>query len=177
MSIGIPGLRGTDHIGLTVPDIDQAISFFCHVIGGELIYQTGTFEDSLGSFMVDYLNVHARARIKAVAFIRCGDGCNYELFEYWSPDQQLTAPKNSDVGGHHLGFYVDDINEGVAHLHKHNVRVLGEPVQETEGPGAGESWVYFLSPWGLQMELISYPDGKAYQRSVGRVLWQPDRLS
>ena len=25
---GLPGLRGTDHIGFTVPDIDEAVAFF-----------------------------------------------------------------------------------------------------------------------------------------------------
>ena len=42
--------------------------------------------------------------------------------------------------------------------------VLGEPTCMTEGPTAGESWVYFLAPWGMQLELVSYPQGKAYSR-------------
>lgn len=33
---GIPGLRGTDHIGFTVPDLEQAVDFFVNVIGCEL---------------------------------------------------------------------------------------------------------------------------------------------
>ena len=30
---GMPGLKGTDHIGFTVPDLDEAIDFFVNVIG------------------------------------------------------------------------------------------------------------------------------------------------
>ena len=26
----------------------------------------------------------------------------------------------------------------------------------------GQRWVYFLSPWGMQFELVSYPHGKAF---------------
>jgi len=33
----------------------------------------------------------------------------------------------------------------------------------SEGASAGLTWVYFLSPWGMQLELVSYPNGKAYQ--------------
>ena len=40
-STGIPGLRGTDHIGFTVPDLEQAVDFFVNVIGCELSYELG----------------------------------------------------------------------------------------------------------------------------------------
>jgi glyoxylase I family protein len=41
--------------------------------------------------------------------------------------------------------------------------VLGDPTVSS-GPSAGQRWVYFLAPWGMQWELVSYPDGKAYDR-------------
>ncbi|MGH3107316.1 MAG: VOC family protein, partial [Rubrobacter sp.] len=34
----LPGLRGVDHIGITVPDMEQATSFFVDVLGCELLY-------------------------------------------------------------------------------------------------------------------------------------------
>ena len=42
-----------------------------------------------------------------------------------------------------------------------------------EGPSAGQTWVYFLAPWGMQLELVSYPDGKAYEATTTRRLWHP----
>ena len=30
---GLPGLRGVDHVGITVPDIEQATAFFVDVLG------------------------------------------------------------------------------------------------------------------------------------------------
>ena len=51
--------------------------------------------------------------------------------------------------------------------------VLGEPTCMTEGPTAGESWVYFLAPWGMQLELVSYPKGKAYSRQSPVALFDP----
>jgi hypothetical protein len=43
--------------------------------------------------------------------------------------------------------------------------VLGEPTAST-GPSEGQRWIYFLSPWGMQFELVSYPGGKAFDRGV-----------
>ena len=42
--------------------------------------------------------------------IRIGKHHNVELFEYDAPVQQTVQPRNSDIGGHHMGFYVDDID-------------------------------------------------------------------
>lgn len=53
------------------------------------------------------------------------------------------------------------------------IRVLGEPSTFTEGPGKGLTWVYFLAPWGLQLELVSFPDGMAYEQGRNRLLWDP----
>jgi len=170
---GLPGLRGTDHIGLTVPDLDEAIDFFVNVIGCEPFYELGPFSDADGDWMQTHLNVHPRAVMRRLKFLRCRNGSNYELFEYESPDQVKEPPKNSDVGGHHLAFYVDDFDAGLAHLKAHGVTILGEPTVRTAGPSGGQTWVYFLAPWGLQLELVSFPNGKAYEQDYEHKLWHP----
>jgi hypothetical protein len=43
----------------------------------------------------------------------------------------------------------------------------------SEGPAAGQSILYFLTPWGTQMELISYPKGMAYEKDSAVKLWSP----
>jgi catechol 2,3-dioxygenase-like lactoylglutathione lyase family enzyme len=170
---GIPSLRGQDQVGLTVPDLAQAIDFFVNVVGCELATQFGPFRDDTGSFMADTLNVHPRAVVEQIALLRCGFGSNIELFQYSAPDQRDAIPKNSDIGGHHLAFYVDDIDAAVAYLKAHGVTVLSGPLPVTEGPAAGQTINYFLAPWGLQLELISYPRGMAYESAGGTVLWSP----
>ena len=170
---GIPSLRGQDHTGITVPDIEAAIRFFLDVVGCELITTFGPFRDDSGSFMADTLNVHPRAVIHHIALLRCGMGSNIELFQYSAPDQRDNIPKNSDVGGHHLAFYVDDIDSAVAYLKGQGVQVLAGPLPVTEGPAAGQVINYFMAPWGLQLELISYPKGMAYEANARTVLWSP----
>jgi catechol 2,3-dioxygenase-like lactoylglutathione lyase family enzyme len=137
---GLPGLRGTDHIGFTVPDLDAAVDFFVNVIGCEAFYDLGPFQFD-DDWMQRQLNVHPRAVMRRLKFLRCRHGSNFEIFEYEAPDQNTSQPKNSDIGGHHLAFYVDDMDAALAYLREKGVRILGEPVVRTEGPSAGQTWV------------------------------------
>ena len=172
----IPGLRGTDHIGFTVPDMDQAIDFFVDVIGCEAFFELGPLKSD-DDWMQVHLNVHPRAVARRVKFMRCGFGANFELFEYSAPEQKRGQPLNSDVGGHHLAFYVDDIEAAIAYLRDKCVTLLGAPTVRTEGANAGQTWIYFLAPWGMQFELVSFPGGKGYERDTERRLWHSARPS
>jgi catechol 2,3-dioxygenase-like lactoylglutathione lyase family enzyme len=170
---GIPGMRGPDHVGFTVPDLDEAVAFFGEVIGCQAFYPLGPFSGGDSTWMADHLNVDAKATIPAMRLMRCGNGANLEIFQYTAPDQNTVPPRNSDIGGHHVAFYVDDMAAAVAYLEGKGVKVLGAPTTMTEGPSAGETWVYFLAPWGMQLELVSYPDGKAYEAEFEGRLWDP----
>ncbi|MDI4657030.1 VOC family protein [Xanthobacter autotrophicus] len=167
---GLPGLRGTDHIGFTVPDIDEAVRFFVEVIGCIQVYELGPFQAE-DDWMARQLNVDPRTIMKKLVFLRCGFGSNFEIFQYIAPEQRTIQPRNSDVGGHHLAFYVDDMNAAVRHLEAHGARICGAPVTRESGPSGGQTWVYFLTPWGMQCELVSFPDGKAYERTTALRLW------
>ena len=76
---GMPGLKGTDHIGFTVPDLDAAIDFFVNVIGCEPFYELGPFASD-GDWMQTHLNVHPRTVMKKLRFLRCRNGANFEVF-------------------------------------------------------------------------------------------------
>jgi catechol 2,3-dioxygenase-like lactoylglutathione lyase family enzyme len=167
----IPGLRGHDHTGITVPDVKAATAFFTDVLGCSHAMSFGPFSDDKGTFMQDVVNVNPRAVIDEISMVRCGYGSNIELFQYQSPDQAKTLPKNSDYGGHHIALYVDDIDKAAAYLKSKNVTTMKGPIPVNEGPAAGQSILYFLTPWGLQMELISYPKGMAYEKDAKSLLW------
>jgi glyoxylase I family protein len=167
----IPGMRGADHIGLTVPDLDEAERFFIDVLGAVHVYTLGP-KRSDDDFMAVQLGVHPRTEITEIRFLRLGTGTNVELFHYDSADGQRPQPRNSDIGGHHLALYVDDLDAAVADLRARGIDVMGEPVVSS-GASAGQRWVYFRSPWGMQFELVSFPDGKAYEEDAEVLLWHP----
>lgn len=174
--MGLPGLAGADHVGITVPDLEAATRFFVEVIGCRVAFEVGPFMSD-DDWMKRHLGVDARSKINKLRMLKCANGPSIELFEYDVKDQKKTGPKNSDVGGHHLGFYVSDLNAAVAHLRLHGVRVLGEPTLMKEGPSAGLQWVYFTAPWGMTMELSSYPRGMAYEADAKEILWRPVELA
>ena len=41
--MGLPGLAGADHIGITVPDLEAATRFFVDVIGCKVTFEVGPF--------------------------------------------------------------------------------------------------------------------------------------
>ena len=101
-------------------------------------------------------------RVEAVAL---------ELFDYDAPDQKTVQPRNSDIGGHHIAVYVDDIQAAADYFKAKGIRTLMGPLPVSEGPAAGQTILYFFAPWGLQMEAISFPQGMAYEKDGGTVLW------
>jgi len=166
--MGLPGLQRVDHIGFTVPDLEEATRFLVDVLGCEYLYSLGPFQDD-GDWMSEHLGVHPRATVPENRFFSFGGQTIFEVFRYTSPDQVMTVPRNSDVGGHHIALYVDDLDSAVDYLRSHDVTVLGAPTA-SKGHNLGQRWVYFVAPWGLQLELVSYPYGKAFdlQRATER---------
>ena len=169
--MALPGLKGIEHVGITVPDLGAALDFFTGVIGCSHVFdgEMGPDPDA----MRDTLGVPEDATLR-YAFLRCANGPNLEVFEYATADQRRTLPRNCDLGGHHLCFYVEDIEAAVAHLRAHGVEVMLPVSRIDAGPAAGSSWVYFRAPWGLQLELVSFPGGKGAPGSPARGLWRPE---
>ena len=167
----LPGMRGVNHIGLTVPDLTEAEAFFTDILGCQKATSFGPFRDDTGTFMQDLLNVDPRAVVEQITLMRCGNGSNIELFKYTAPDQATVFPRNSDIGGYHIAFYVDDINAAADYLKAKGIRTLMGPMPVTEGPAGGQTIMYFFAPWGLQLEAISFPQGMAYEKDGGPVLW------
>lgn len=177
-SKGIPTLSGLEHVGLSVPDLEQAIDFLCDVIGCELLYVHGPYVDEAEgklNFYNRYVGLHPRTSAK-IAMLRCGNGSNLEIFEFEAPGQRRDMPKFSDWGGAHLTFYVDDMNQAVEYLLSRGVHVMGGAA-ESPGPEAGKESTntHFLSPWGQMMEVIAYPFGRDYERDTDLRLWVPSK--
>src|SRR4051812_14636751 len=94
---GLPhplGLVGTDHVGLTVPDIEQAIEWFDDVMGATAPLTFGPISDPTGTLMHDLVDTDPRAVIKQISVLRIGHSANIELFEYTAPDQRRDHPRN-----------------------------------------------------------------------------------
>lgn len=172
MAEGIPTLRGTEHIGLAVPDIEEATRFFLDVIGGELMFELGPVLSSDDS-MYRLNRFHPRTIIRKLRMIRILNGPALEIFEFEVPDRRSDHPRNTDAGGHHVAFYVDDIALASNYLRGRGVEVFDGPNRVGGGPSGGLQWIYFLAPWGLQLELVSYQHGLEFENASNRRMWRP----
>jgi len=170
---GIPGMRGHDHTGITVPDMAQAVDFFTNVVGCQKAMSFGPIADDKGTFMTDALGVDKTTVIEEITQVRCGFGSNIELFHYKAPDQTVIKQKNSDIGAYHIALYVDDVAAAKTYLDGKGIPTRMGPIPINEGPAAGQTILYFQSPWGLQLEAISYPKGMAYEKDAATILWSP----
>lgn len=168
---GLPGLRGAEHVGITVPDLDEAEKFLCGILGAQMVFDGGRIADA---DTMERVLGGRRGDSCRYRFYRLGTGLNLEVFEY---EQGIEGahPANPQPGGHHIALYVDDIHDATEHLRRSGIEIDGTPQFIEAGPAAGSHWLYFKAPWGLQMELVSYPQGKAYEAEADVKLWSPVR--
>lgn len=116
-----------DHIGLSVKNMEKAISFYRDVIGMEKVldrYFDSGLEDIIGEKGAKARIVHMRL-----------EGTLVELFEYGNPDARAPHPdrSQSDYGLIHIGFMVHDFQNTYETLKDKGVKFLGKPVEIRTG--------------------------------------------
>ena len=149
----IPGVRYADHVAFTVPDLDQAVRFFVEALGAQELYRS-----TRGRMPTSCPRTSPCQRTRGLTLaMPDAANLNVELFEWSSSDRRTEHPRHSDAGGHHLCFTVADVDQAVAVLRGiPGVRLLGDR-KEVAGDSprvAGNRWIYFLTPWGLLMEIV-----------------------
>lgn len=163
---------GIDHVGINVPDMNQAIGFFTNVLGFSPVTTLGPIP--LDDTWKKTNHMQAATGPVTIKMIQAGTGANIELFEYKDNKGSIQHPGGDDIGASHIAFYTDNIKQSVDYLKSKGVQFLGEPFLMPSGDTEGESWVYFLTPWGSKMELVSYPNGKGYEKNKpAKLLWSP----
>jgi catechol 2,3-dioxygenase-like lactoylglutathione lyase family enzyme len=165
-SKGIPTARSIDHVGVSVPDLDEAVEYFEDVLGAELVYRaTPPIDESVSDWMERNLGVHPDTTMR-LAKLRLGPNVMVELLDYDDPTGRDEAPKNSDNGASHICFYVDDMEAALEYFEDvPDTEVLGDARLAEEGPEEGQTFVYVTTPWGFQLELITTPDDTAFKQS------------
>lgn len=132
-----------NHIGIAVPNLEEALKFYTGVLG----LKAAGFET------VDEQKA-------TVAFVPCGES-RLELLESTSPDGPIGKyiEKNNGRGGiHHIALEVDDIASFLEMLDKQGIAMI----DKTPRTGAGGSKIAFVHPkatGGVLLELCQEPEG------------------
>lgn len=165
-------VRGIDHIGLTVPDIEAATEFLRDAFDAAIVYDTVADGQPRRSpeALAATVALKEEQTIMATRMIRLGESANIELFEI-----DGAVPGVGGIGAlglQHFAIYCDDIASVLR-------RVLAAGGTQLRGPnalfgvenGSGNSMHYVRAPWGSLIELISIPTDTAPGIEANR--WRP----
>lgn len=108
-------VRGIDHIGITVPDIEKATQFFERAFGAQVLYHSVDAEtDNIDQPAQQHtLKLFPGTKIHAIRMLVMPHGPGIELFEMHGPEQGMPA-RASDFGLQHFAVYVDDFDSAIA---------------------------------------------------------------
>ncbi|HEX2316229.1 MAG TPA: VOC family protein [Thermomonospora sp.] len=169
------GVRGIDHVGVTVPDLDAATDFFCEALDAEVLYDTLRRADgpNAGPGTERHLGVPAGTQEIAVRMLALPHGPGLELMEFAGPRQSAPVLP-CDLGWQHLAVYVDDLEAAAGRVAAAGGRLLDEP-KPLPGPESGRRnrFQYTRTPWGSTLELLTYPDPQPYETATPRRRWRP----
>ena len=164
MCKGIASARHVDHVGITVPDLDVAISFFENALGADLLWKQGPFEETPTGVPIHSIYL---------AMLRLGPSINLELMAFDADSQVRKMPSNIDYGATHIAFFVDDIEAAASSLKEHGAELLKGPLDAKGDVKQGERIWYFKTPWGAFMEILWRPDHLGYENETNNRLFQP----
>lgn len=169
-------VRAIDHIGITIPDIEQAAKFLEEAFGATAIYDTIIPSDPpmKGKESEEILGYLEGTAITHMRLMRIGDGPCIELFKMKVLGNRKENIIPSDIGLQHFAVYTEDIEETKRKVEKPGARLLKGPIQmlRKEG-GEGNRFMYTITPWGSIVELISYPSPLEIESSSSLRRWKP----
>ena len=160
---GIVSARYVDHVGMTVPNLDEAIRFFEDALGACFLWRVGPFHETATGVPIKSVQI---------AMLRLGPALNVELLAFDADQQERKMPGNIDIGTAHIAFFVDDIRAAAESLRDHGAELLQGPLEGAGEEKKGELIWYFRTPWGSLMEILWRPDHLPYEKTTANRLFQ-----
>lgn len=176
-------VRGIEHIGITVPDLEEATLFLVAALRAVPLYDMHGASSDVVDEEADrrsqrQLGTRPGARWLRSRMLRLGEGPSIELFEY-ADEAQRPSVTASDLGIQHFAVYVDDIDAardrivaagGIAY---EGPSILGGAEGAGAAGGGSNKWLYTVAPWGSIIELVSRPSPEQYEETTPLRRWRP----
>ncbi|ACI52131.1 Glyoxalase/bleomycin resistance protein/dioxygenase [Gluconacetobacter diazotrophicus PA1 5] len=170
-------IRGMDHVGITVPDLESASRFLVEAFGAIALYDNMTRKKPpfAGPEAEATLGLEAGGAVIAMRMLKLGFGPGIELFEIRAPDQHPPA-RASDFGLQHFALYVDDIEAATRRFTEAGGTLLTRPrAQLGIEEGEGNTFCYGRTPWGMTVEFLSTPNTRTIDAQSPTPRYQPPR--
>ena len=146
-------MRGADHIGFTVTDLDRSVAFYEMLLGQPPLTRGLANQQS-----VEEIVGFAPIELDVAYFAIPGTEVMLELLEYRTPAGAAGSMETFTVGNAHLCLVVEDIEAEYERLGKEGVAFTHPtPSDITSGMYAGGRGCYFRDPDGITVELLQRP--------------------
>jgi catechol 2,3-dioxygenase-like lactoylglutathione lyase family enzyme len=138
----------TEHIGITVADLDRSITFWTSLTGGELLSRRAIEGPHIGT-LVGYPGVEIE-----IAALELPGGLGLEVLRDHEADDEPYDPGTAHPGNVHVCFSIDDIRRSLGT----RARMRSEAGEHGTGahsgrPHEGGLVAYFRTPDGVSIEL------------------------
>ncbi|MFD0627463.1 VOC family protein [Streptomyces sanglieri] len=168
-------VRGIDHIGVTVPDLETATLFLTRAFGAEVLYDTLRRQDGPngGPDVERRLGVPAGTQQLAVRMLALpGGGPGIELCEFEGPVANPGAALRLRLAAR--GAVRRRPGRGRPGLRGRG-RLAAGRAAAAAGPRGGEHnrFAYLRTPWGSTLQLLTYPDPQPWERTATRRSGRP----
>ena len=169
-TIKIPGAKAVDHAGFVVPDLNEAVGYFVETLGAAVLWWSPPFSVNKDQLKAPPgLNTAPGAAFR-LAMLRLGPNLNVELIEYDVPHESRQVPLSSALGVGHLAFLVADVRAAGGYLDRQGVKLLQGPDTTLTTRTRDKTAGFFLTPWGMSIELVQRPGYMPYEEdSVARL--------
>jgi catechol 2,3-dioxygenase-like lactoylglutathione lyase family enzyme len=153
---------GVEAVGITVADMDQALTFYTQVLPFEKISDTEVYGDAY-----EHLEGVFGARVRVVT-LQLGQE-QIELRDYLTPEGRAVPSdsRSHDLWFQHIAIVVSDMDRAYEWLRQHNVGYISSAPQRLPDylpAAAGIEAFYFRDPDNHPLEIIAFPPGKGDPR-------------
>ncbi|MCG7339504.1 VOC family protein [Staphylococcus sp. ACRSN] len=159
-------VKGINHVGLTVPNIDQATEFFKNAFGAKIAYDGLSYDDDprQGSEVERMLGLSQGSKIIKQRMIVIGNSANIEMFEIKS-NSQSEPLRLEDLGFNHISLFVENMDQAINDAVEAGAMPLSEKHDNSKyEDSTNSSSVYLKTSWKLLIELQSIPNGYYYPK-------------
>ncbi|MCP1315215.1 MULTISPECIES: VOC family protein [unclassified Halomonas] len=169
-------VRGVEHVGMTVPNMEEAEAFFMNAFDAEVLYRVlpKSADDQSGEEVGAINGMPEDNAQRAISMLRMGGGANLELFEVSRPTGE--PARICSLGLTHFSIVVDDI-EAAGRAAKAAGATMFDGPQDCfdaeSGPG-NKLW-FFHTPWGTLVEMLQLPSEMTYREGATKTRFIPSQ--
>ena len=143
-------VRGCDHIGIQVRDVERSTRFYEENLGFERVERWSLSHPYVQRVVGYYPDVTLEIALLTVP----GSDLFLEILEYRGVDGVPVDPATANPGTAHFCLLVEDLEGLYAELTAKGIQFVSEVQTPTWGPNEGGRLVYMKDPDGIRVELV-----------------------